>query len=91
MDSIVIAGFVLAVLALVLALVLAGVVAYIQYKYVVLPWKVMRTDVQALLVRVQTVEASVQRAQVIARSEEEIARIEARQQARERARGRGTM
>lgn len=86
MDALIIAGFVLAVLALVLAFVLAGIVAYIQYKYVALPWKVMRADVTALHAEFQALKSTVQQAQVIARSDAEVAAIEARINARQRAR-----
>lgn len=86
MEGLLIAAFVLASTACIGLLFIAGAVAYVLYKYVALPWKVMRADMIALAQKVQAVEASVQRAQVIARSDEEIARIEARQNARERAR-----
>ena len=86
MEALIIAGFVLAVLALVLTGVIAGIVAYIQYKYVIVPWGVMRKDVAALAGKVSSLEAQVQRASVMAKTDEEIARAEARLNARQRAR-----
>lgn len=86
MDALVVAGFVLAVLALTLTFVFVGVAAYVLYRYVVLPWRVMRTDVQALAGKVRLLEETVNRADVLAHSDADIARIEARMNARQRSR-----
>lgn len=86
MDALVLTGFILSVLALVLMFVFVGVAAYVLWRYVVIPWKVMRTDITALHGEMKALAAQVQRAQVLAHSDEETARIEARMNARSRAR-----
>jgi hypothetical protein len=89
MDALILAGFVLAVLALTLTFVFVGVAAYVLYRYVVLPWRIMRTDMQALSTRFKELEATVSRAEVMARSDADIARAEARLNARQRVRMEG--
>lgn len=86
MDALIISGFVLAVLALTLCFVLAGVVAYVLYRYVAVPWKVMRTDMTALAGKMRMVEEMVNRADVMSHSDADVARIEARLNARQRSR-----
>lgn len=86
MESLLIAGFVLAVLALMAWLFTVIGVAYAIYRFVWQPWRVMRTDINALNEAVKALAAQVQRAQVLAHSDEETARIEARMNARQRAR-----
>jgi hypothetical protein len=89
MDALILAGFVLAVLALTLTFVFVGVAAYVLYRYVVLPWRIMRTDMQALAGRFKELEATVSRAEVMARSDADVARAEARLNARQRVRMEG--
>lgn len=82
-DPIVIAGFVIAVVALAIVLVLIPVIAYVIWRYVAAPWKVMRADIQALHAKISGLE---QQARVKVMTDEEIARTEARLNARQRAR-----
>lgn len=86
MESLLIAGFVLAVLALMAWVFTVAAVTYVLYRYVATPWKVMRTDMTALAQKMTMVESMVNRAQVLAHSDEDTARIEARMNARQRAR-----
>lgn len=86
MDALILTGFVLSVLALMAWLFTVLGVAYAIYKYVFAPWKVMRADVSALHVEVKNLAGQLQRAQVLAHDDGEIARIEARMNARQRAR-----
>lgn len=86
MDALVLTGFILSVLALVLMFVFVGVAAYVLWRYVVIPWKVMRMDITALHGEMKALAAQVQRAQVLAHDDGETARIEARINARARAR-----
>lgn len=86
MDALIIAGFVIAVLALVLVLMLIPVISYILWKYVLTPWRVMRADVAALASWRRTVDERLNQAQVMALDDAEVARREARLQARARGR-----
>lgn len=85
-SALVLVSFILSVLALVLTFVFVGVAAYVLWRYVVIPWRVMRSDVTVLHGEVKSLAAQVQRAQVLAHDDAEIARIEARVNARQRAR-----
>lgn len=86
MESLVLSGFVLATLALMAWLFTVLGVTFAIYHFVWKPWKVMRADVVALHTEMKNLAAQVQRAQVLAHSDEEVARIEARMNARARAR-----
>jgi hypothetical protein len=86
-DALIIAGFILAVLAVVLCLVLAGVVSYVLYAFVYTPWKVMRQDLVALAQWRQSVEDRLVSSGQSALDDVEIARREARLAARARTHG----
>ena len=86
MDALILTGFILGVLGLMAWLFTVIGVAYAIYKYVYAPWKIMRADVSALNDAVKSLAAQVQRAAVLAHDDGEIARIEARMNARARAR-----
>ena len=85
MDALLIAGFVLAVLALTLCLFLVLAMSYVLYKYVYTPWRVIRADLTALFAKVQDLERAASQARVMTLSNEEVARREARINARARA------
>ena len=48
-----------------------GIVAYTIWRYVYSPWKIMRRDIAALAQQMESIKS-----QTIARSDEEVARIE---------------
>jgi hypothetical protein len=86
MEALIIAGFVIAVLALALSLFLIVGVSYVLWKYVYTPWTIMRADVSALAQWRRTVDERLNQAQVMALDDAEVARREARLQARARGR-----
>ena len=79
-------GFVLSVLGLMAWIFTVLGVAYAIFHFVWRPWKIMRADVAALNDTVKALASQVQRAAVLAHDDGEIARIEARMNARQRAR-----
>jgi hypothetical protein len=85
MEALTIAAFIIATLALAVAFITIPVVSYVVWKYVFIPWKVMRTDVERLSAKVRVIEASMTRNQVQGVSDEHAARVEARLNARARA------
>lgn len=85
MDALLIAGFVLAVLGLMAWLFTAAAVAYILYKYVYQPWLVVRRDLAALAEKVRQLDAASGNGRVSALDDAEVARREARLNARARA------
>jgi hypothetical protein len=82
-EAIQIAGFVIAVLALAIVLMITPVVAYVMWRYAVTPFRVMRADIVALNREVGDLR---QQARVKVMSDEEVARTEARLNARQRVR-----
>lgn len=85
LSGLLIAAFVLAVLGLFAWIFTMLAVTYVLYKYVFVPWKVMRTDVTALAAKMRIVEASMNRNQVMAADDAHAVRAEARLSARARA------
>lgn len=83
MNALLIAGFVLATVAVTLAMIQAPIIAYVIWKFVYTPWKVMRTDVIALNAKIASLE---QQARVRSMSDADIARAEAKLNARQKAR-----
>jgi hypothetical protein len=90
-DALIIAGFVIAVVALALSMFLIVGVSYVLWKYVYTPWTVMRADVAALAVWRRGVDDKLNQAAVMALDDAEVARREARLQARARGRMPGTL
>lgn len=86
MDALIIAGFVLAVLGLMAWLFTVGAVTYILWKYVYTPWGVMRADVSALAAWRRSVDEQLNQARLMSLDDAEVARREARLQARARGR-----
>lgn len=76
----------MAVLALMAWLFTVLGVAYAIYRFVWTPWKVMRADITALHSEVKSLAEQVRRAQVLAHDDADLARIEAKINARQRAR-----
>ncbi len=76
--------------SLALWLCTVGIVAYTIWRYVYNPWKVMRRDIEALRALTDETAATAQAANVGRKlemfSDEELAKIEARQTARSRGR-----
>lgn len=85
MDALIIAGFILGVLALMAWIFTMAAITYVLWKYVFIPWKVMRNDVQYLSNKVKTLEAQQSRERVLAVDDAHAARAEARLNARARA------
>ncbi len=83
MEALQLAAFVIATLALSIVLMIAPVVGYVIFRYVVTPWKVMRADIVALNREMGELR---QQARVKIMSDEEVAHVEARMNARERVR-----
>ena len=86
MDALIIAGFVIATVALALSLFLILMVGYVLWKYVYTPWTIMRADVAALAQWRRSVDDKLNQAAVMALDDAEVARREARLQARARGR-----
>ena len=85
MDALILTGFILGVLGLFAWIFTMLAVSYVLYKYVFVPWKVMRADVTALAAKIRVIEASMNRNQVIAADDAHAVRAEARLNARARA------
>lgn len=63
-----------------------GAVVYVMYRYVYLPWKVMRKDLAALDAKIEEVRQTATTRRAEAMTEEEAAFIEGRLRARSTAR-----
>ena len=85
-PTLLITAFILGVLSLAIVLLLIPVLSYLFWRYVLGPWKVMRTDIIALN---QQLAALQQQARIKAMSDEDIARAEFKLNARQKARMEG--